>query len=243
MKTFRVALVLVAATATLWAGKNKESGAKVVDSGTFRILLNDKQIGTETFSIQQQGDHSITSSQIKVTADAKAEQSSVLEMTSSGELVRYAWKETSPDKAETSVDVVQGAVLQHLTLPQNKKPLDVPYMIPPTTMVLDDNFFSHRQLLIWRYLAESCKTVDGKASCAMKPLKLGILVPAQHTPAVITVDFVGNEKITINGKERDLLRFKLMADDVEWAVWADGADSYKVQRIVVPSMKTEVVRD
>ena len=61
--------------------------------------------------------------------------------------------------------------------------------------------------------------------------------------AVISIEFVGSEKMTVKGVERQLVHLKIMSDDVEWAIWADPGDAYKVVRIYLPSNKTEVLRD
>lgn len=245
MKTSQIALIVLASVAVAFAAPKSKSGDdKVVDSGSYSILVDGKRVGTETFKITQHGSNSVTNSLIKISSgDTKAEQSSVLEMTSAGELVRYAWKEISPARAEATVEVTQTAVMQHDVLPNDKKPADIPYMISPFNQVLDDNFFAHRQLLIWRYIAEACKTTAEKGGCALKPTKLGVLIPAKHTPAVVSLEFAASEKLAVKGVERDLLRLKLMVDDVEWSIWVDPADAYKIVRIVVASSKTEVLRD
>jgi hypothetical protein len=187
------------------------------------------------------GATNVTTSQIKIGEANKAEQSSVLTMNSAGELVRYSWKELSPGKATTTVEVTEKAVMQHIVMPTEKKPVDIPYMTPASTMVLDDNVFAHRQLLVWRFLRSSCGKTDGKQSCA--PLKLGVLVPAQHVVAVVGVDYVGSEKLQYKGAERAVDHLKLTSDDLEWNIWVDPADSYKILRINIPVNKTEVLRD
>ncbi|MBI2678420.1 MAG: hypothetical protein HYX28_06535 [Candidatus Koribacter versatilis] len=246
MKSLRVGLVVLSAflfaSFVAMGAASKQPAGKVVDSGTFEIVVDGKRVGTETFTIHDQGVNNVTTSQIKIAAGtAKAEQSSVLEMTNAGGLVRYSWKETSPSKSQSNIEVTQNAVVQHILLPENKKPLDVPYMVSPSTMILDDNAFVHRQLLVWRYLRGSCGMKDGKQTC--DTVKLGVLVPAQHVMAIISVEYVGNEKLAIKGVERDLAHIRIMSDDVEWDLWADPADAYKVVRIYIPSNKTEVLRN
>ncbi|MDP9269192.1 MAG: hypothetical protein M3P27_12825 [Acidobacteriota bacterium] len=249
LKISRVSLVVLATSllqavllpALLAAAPPKEAG-KIVDAGTFSILVDGKRVGVETFKIQDLGATNATSSQIKITGGSnKAEQSSVLTMNSAGELVRYVWKELSPGKAETTVEVTEKAVMQHITMANVKKPVDIPYMTSASTMVLDDNVFAHRQLLVWRFLRSSCGQKDGKQSCT--PGKLGVLVPAQHVVAVVSVDFAGSEKLQYKGAERDVAHLKLTSDDLEWNIWVDPADSYKILRITIPANKTEVLRD
>jgi hypothetical protein len=241
VKTFRVSVVLLAAVASLFAySKNKQKEVpKVIDKGTFQILVDGKEVGTESFTIEQRGSDNVTSSQIKVSGPTKAEQSSTLEMTSDGQLVHYGWKELAPERAETSIDVVQGSVIQRTTFAEQKKPLDIPYMVSPSTTVLDDNFFSHRQLLVWRFLG-SCTVEGAQRKC--QAAKFRVLIPAQHITAVADLEMVGPEKQTIQGVEKDVVHIKLMAGDLEWAIYADPADSFKIVRISIPANKTEVLR-
>src|SRR4051812_43314248 len=138
-------------TAARAAAPPKDAG-KTVDAGSYSIMVDGKRIGAETFKIQDMGSTNVTTSHIKITEGNKAEQASTLTMNPAGELVSYAWKELSPGKSETSVAVTEKAVMQRVVMPTEKKPVEIPYMTPATTMVLDDNAFAHRQLLVWRFL-------------------------------------------------------------------------------------------
>jgi hypothetical protein len=219
--------------------REKES-SRVIDAGTFNVMVNGKKVGNETFKIEQRGNNSFTTSQVKVTEGDKAEQTAELEMTSAGELVHYAWREVSPGKAQSTVDVTSGSLLQRIVMNNGKKPVELPHMAPATTFILDDNFFTHRELLTWRYIA-SCTVSGDTRSCP--PMKLGVLIPAQHIMAVVNLEMIGSEKIMVNGAERDLTHIKLTTDDVEWGIWVDPADSFKIIRITIPANKTEVVRE
>jgi hypothetical protein len=242
VKSIRIVLVVLSSLSFLLALPAKDTAkGKVVDSGTFEIVVDGKRVGTETFNIQDRGATNVTTSQIKVIEGTKAEQASVLEMSSAGDVVHYAWREISPGKAQTSLDVTPTAVVQHITMSEKDKQVDLPYMTAASTMVLDDNFFIHRQLLVWRYLRGNCTAKDGKQACT--PVKMGVLVPAQHIMAVISLEPLGMEKMTIKGVERELLHLKLMSDDVEWGIWADPADGFKILRFYLPSSKTEVLRN
>jgi len=239
VKRSLAALALLVSLAVLAVAAAKESGT-TVDSGSFEVLVDGKRIGTEHFKIQQSAAGSVTTSTIKVVTGTKAEQSSTLQLSATGDLVHYAWKELSPGKAQTTVEVTGGTLLQRVTVTAGKRADEVPYMTPPSTAILDDNFFTHRQLIVWRYLRASCGTKDGKLVCT--PSKLGIIVPAQHIKAIVGLELVGQEKLSWKGAERDVLHLKLTADEIAWDIWVDPADSYKVLRILIPANKTEVLR-
>jgi hypothetical protein len=57
------------------------------------------------------------------------------------------------------------------------------------------------------------------------------------------MELVGKEKVTVRGAERELLRLNLTGDNVEWALWVDDHDQFKLIRVAIPADDTEVVRD
>ena len=76
--------------------KPKPAASQTVDSGSFGVFIKGQRVATETFNIQQQNGNSIIKSQLKETAGADpASQKSDLEITSSGELLRYEWSQSS----------------------------------------------------------------------------------------------------------------------------------------------------
>lgn len=249
MKKFAaVMLVAVMAAATASASnkasaKKKEVPATVVDAGTFDVLVNGKHVASETFKIQQQGDVNVTTSEVKALDGSNTTLNSTLEMTSAGELKRYHWKEVSPSAAESTIEVNEGLLVQHVHVPGTSKPITIPYLLPASTAVLDDYFFSQRELLIWRYLAGGCKRVaDGTMECPNMS-QLGIIIPRQQAPSTVKVRMLGTEKVTIKGVERELQKFTISAEDSEWSVWADPKDSFKVLRMHIPVQNTEIVRN
>ena len=80
-------LLLIAGAAPAAA---KEPAGQMVDSGSFGVFMNGKRVATETFSIQQSGGGSTTNAQVKEEGGSGASQSSELQVTSAGAVVRYA---------------------------------------------------------------------------------------------------------------------------------------------------------
>jgi hypothetical protein len=130
-------------------------------------------------------------------------------------------------------------ILTQLITVGSDKPVSHPYILPPSTIVLDDYFFVHRELLAWRYLGSGC--IPGERQCALPKAQMGILVPRQQTPAVVTMEYKGREKVTVHGVEQELSCFLLKNEDQEWQLWLN--DQYKLIRILIASENTEVVRD
>ena len=91
-----VALGVIAGRAAS-AEKTKEAPGASVDSGTFGVFINGKRIGTETFSITQAPSGNVITSQFRTDPGVdKAEQSSELHISPTGELRKYEWKEIRP---------------------------------------------------------------------------------------------------------------------------------------------------
>ena len=235
-------VVLTAATLVASDQKDKKGGnSKSWDSGSFGIFLNGKRIGTEKFSIEQRSaELSVANSEISVEDNgSKMVQTAEMQMTPKGELVSYAWKGISPQKEQETVETKDQLLVEHV-IPADQKKMDVPFILPSSTVILDDNFFSHRELLVWRYLATGCivKPNEGRM-CA--PSHFGILVPRQHISANLVMELTGREKITVKGQEQELNKFKIDSDGVIWNLWVN--DDFKVMKITIPAGNVEVVRD
>jgi hypothetical protein len=96
-------------------------------------------------------------------------------------------------------------------------------------------------VLAWRYLASSCTTEKGQMRCTAA--QFGAIVPQDRTSTRLTVQPVGEEKVTIRGVERQLLRLNLKSEDDEWGLWLDPQDQYKLVRVTKTGENSEVVRD
>ena len=235
-----VSLLLLAISA---GGTARQSG-KPVDSGSFGIYINGQRVATERFSIQQTATGSTVDSELQEEgASQKAAQNSKMQLTAQGELVRYEWHEVTPEKLDLELLPNDQFLIERVTMKPGDKPQEQPFLLPSSTIILDNNFFVHRELLAWRYLAQSCKQVSGKFQCLSGPTTFGVVVPQGRASTRVTVEPVGREKIQISGKERDLARFNLKIEDNSWSMWLDDQDHFKVVKIAIANEKTEVVRD
>jgi len=222
--------------------KSKPASAPAVDSGSFGVFIKGQRVVTETFSIHQQNGTSIIKSQLKQTAGADATtQKSDLEIISSGELLRYEWSQDSG--GSLSVLPNNDFLIEKITSPGSAKPAEQPFLMPSSTMILDNNFFIHREVLIWRYLAADCKSEAGNWKCQQDPAEFGVLVPQDRNSLRIRLELVGKEKVTVRGAERELLRLNLTGENFAWGLWVDPQDQFKLIRVAIPADDTEVVRD
>lgn len=239
-----LAVVLITSLAA-WAGadkKEKAAAAETVDSGSFGIFIKGQRVATETFTVQQQNSANSIKSQLKQTVGAApASQKSDLEITSAGELVRYDWSESSG--GSLSVMPNNEFLLEKILASPAGKAAEKPFLMPNTSVILDNNFFVHREVLVWRYLAASCKPEGGTLKCQQGNAPFGVLVPQDQNSLSVRMELVGKEKVTIRGSERELLRLNLSGENFAWALWVDEQDRFKLMRVAIPADNTEVVRD
>jgi hypothetical protein len=219
----------------------KPSGAQQVDAGSFGVFVKGRRVVTETFSVQQENGISQVRSRLQETgASASAGQKSYLEMTASGELVRYEWSDGTGSLVVTPNNEF---LLEKITTASSSKPAEQPFLMPSTSAILDNNFFIQRQVLAWRYLATNCQTQSGTLKCQQGPLEFGVLVPQDRTSMRVRLELVGREKVTIRETERELLRLNLKGESFSWALWVDDKDQFKLMRVLIADDNTEVVRD
>ena len=248
MKWFRARVVLLLALilsvgSTIASAKEKEPQGGQVDSGSFGVFMKGRRVGTETFSIAQNGNGSVIRSEFKAEGSAgEAVQSSEMQLTPGGEIRRYEWKETSPEKGESTILPNDDFLTQKWTSGPQAKPQEQPYLLPASTSILDDYFFIHREVLAWKYLASICSQKDGQMACMGKQrAKFGTLNPHQHSSEPASMEYLGREKIPIHGVDQELNKLELKGEAGTWNLWLD--DHFKLLRILISSEDTEVVRD
>ena len=245
MKYFRCscALMLALLLSGIALAKEKGGPGQKVDSGSFGVFMNGRRVGTETFSITQNPNGSVIQSEFKAEGSAgQAVQNSELQLTGTGEIRRYEWKELSPGKAQSVVIPNDQLLTQKWSAGPQEKEQEQPYLLPTATSILDDYFFVHREVLAWKYLASTCRTEKGQVQCPLKQrAQFGTMNPRQHSSAPASMEFMGREKLTVGNVEKELSKLELKSEAGSWLIWFD--DQFKVLRISIPSEKTEVVRD
>lgn len=239
-----MAAVLACALAA-YAGDKKDNpksgGSQTVDSGSFGVFVKGQRVVTETFTVQQENGISIVKSRLKESGNsAGAAQQSDLEMTGSGEIVRYDWSDGSGSLVVTPKDEF---LLEKITTASSSKPAEQPFLMPNTSAILDNNFFIHREVLAWRYLANNCQSAGGNLKCQQGALEFGVLVPQDRTSMRVRIELAGREKVTIQGTERELLRLNLKGEAFSWTLWVDEKDQFKLMRVEIPDDNTIVLRD
>jgi hypothetical protein len=221
--------------------KEKESSAKLVDSGSFGVYNSKHRVATETFSIKQSSDGSVISSEFKSEqGELKADQSSELDLTASGEIRQYTWKELAPEKIDATVESNDTFLIEHFgTGPSDRH--DQNFLLPASTTILDDYFFIQREVLAWKYLATTCPH-DKDVRCPLnQKTQFGTLNPHARSSMAVTIEYAGRDKVIIRGTQRDLIHFVLRTEVGDWAFWLD--DQLKLVRLLAEGEGTEVIRD
>jgi hypothetical protein len=237
-------VAVLACTVALCAGdkkdKPKPAAMQMVDSGAFGVFVKGQRVVTETFSVQQENGISLIKSHLQETGgSAPAGQKSELQMTSSGDLIRYEWSDGNGSLVVTPNNEF---LLERITIGASSKPAEQPFLMPSTSAILDNNFFIHREVLVWRYLSGDCHQENGNLQCK-SPGEFGALVPQDRTSMPVHVELVGREKVRVGGTERELLRLNLKGEAFSWALWVDEKDQFKLMRVLIADDNTEVVRD
>ena len=222
--------------------KEKDDPPKLVDSGSFGVFNGSHRVATETFSIKQDADGSIVSSEFKSEqGEQKAVQSSELDLTGSVNLRHYEWKEIIPDKMVATVEPNDTFLIEHFSTGPDGKLHDQNFLLPASTSILDDYFFIQREILAWKFLATVCKQEKLGVGCPPnQKAQFGTLNPHARSSMLVSIEFTGKDKVTVRGAERDLSRFMLRSETGDWAMWLD--DSFKIVRLLGDN-GIEVVRD
>ena len=231
-----------ASAAPLPKEKEKEHEGKQVDSGSFGVYQNGHRVGTETFSIYQTASGSVIQSEFKTeNAPTQAVQTSELRLTVNGDVRRYEWKELSPEKA-MSVVVPNQDFLNQTWSNADEKEHQQPYLLPASTSILDDYFFVHREVLVWKFLAAACKQDKGQVQCPPRQrAQFGTLNPREHSSAPLMAESLGREKVNLKGGPQELNKLELKNDAGTWQLWLD--EQWKVMRISIAAENTVVDRD
>jgi hypothetical protein len=222
--------------------KPKPQGTQDIDSGSFGVFIKGQRVATETFSVEQRSGTSIIKSTLKeIGPPDPVSQKSDLEISGSGELLRYEWNQSNG--GSLTVLPNNDFLLEKISTATSTKPAEQSFLLGSTTNILDNNFFVHREVLAWHFLVAACKPEGGGWKCQQGPAEFGALVPQDRVSMPVRMEVIGKEKVTIRGAEHNLLRLNLSGEAFEWSLWVDDQDHFKLMRVTIPADNTEVIRD
>jgi hypothetical protein len=242
-RTLIVASLFVLTAAAL-AGSSKSAASKpatVVDQGSFGIFQSGRRVATETFTIRQYSDSSVTSSEFRAEASqsgGKIEQTSELKLLPDGSLSHYEWQQTAPLRGSATVEPSEQVLTLHIVA--DGKATDQPFFLTPAAFILDDYFFSTREVLLWRYMASACTPRPSGEGCDLVRTRFPVLIPRRHVSSQVFVEFKGYDDTPLNGHPQHLRHFILQSDGPDWHLWLDS--NLKLLRISIPETSTEILR-
>lgn len=240
----KVALLLAATLPLAAADKHEPpTPATIADQGTFDIAVNGKRLATETFKIEQRNGTNVVSSKLDFDAGStSASQDAEMDLGSHGELKRYSWKEVKPSQASIVVEPQdENFLIEHITTDGSPTVKDVQHPLSPGTVILDDNFFSHIEVLAWRYLAMGCNSNSGHLDCHLQPQRFPVMVPHQGESMIVEMKYQGLQKFHSKSGDQQVAVFKISSDDGELTFWLNHDN--KLTRIFIPDTATEVTRE
>jgi hypothetical protein len=213
----------------------------IVDQGSFSIFQNGQQIATEKFIVQQYADKSVTSSELLMDAgqpSSNLDQSGELILLPNGSVSRYESKQLSPPYNSAIIEPNNEFLVMHVVT--DGKASEQPFFLTPQAFILDDYFFSTREVLLWRYLASFCKPRAGGEGCDLVRGRFPIIIPRRRTSSEVFIEFKGYDDLPLNGRPQHLRHFIMQTDGADWHLWMD--QNYKLLRISIPDSNTEILR-
>jgi hypothetical protein len=240
-QTLIAACCLLLSGSLVAGGKLANKTSTVVDEGTYAIFQNGVRVGTEDFTIRQFADSNTTFSKLhSESGNSKFEQTSELTLLPNGGFSHYEWKQLTPTHSSAEIENGDHVLVMHAIGENGQALKDQTFFLSQETFILDDYFFSTREVLLWRYLA-TCKPHATGQDCDLVRQRFPVLIPRQRTSAQIYVEFKGYDNTPLNGRPQHLRHFVIQSEgNPDWHLWLN--DAHKLLRISIPEANTEVLR-
>jgi hypothetical protein len=242
-RVFAFGILFLLATSYFIFAKDKEKqfSGQMVDSGSFGIFQNGRRVASELFSISTSNGVSTVTSQIQQADTQQTDQTSEMQIASDGSLISYEWRQMQEPNAELTLLPKNEFLTEQLKQSAASKPIEHPFLMPKTSIVLDDNFTVQREVFAWRFLASACQQEKTDFKCAAT--SFGTIDPQESVSIAVTAQPGGVDQIVVKGVKRQLWRVNLKSDSEGWSLWLDPADHYKLIRLARSGVDMEVVRD
>lgn len=197
------------------------------DKGTFRILLDGAEIGTEQFETAPSGNVWTVRSETvaRVPGGGETRSSGELRVSADGTPLGYKWSAQAEKKTSGSVEFEQGAAKTSIDVGA-KEPYLQDFVFPsPRVAVLDNNLHHQYALLavLYNWNLKGQQTFP-------------VLIPQDMTPGSVSVESLGAR--TIEAAQFEALRVNTA--DAEIIVYFDARR--RLMRLEVPAASVAVVR-
>ena len=216
-----------------WVFTALAAAASPSDSGTFRILVAGREIGTERFRILSSGNNIIAKADIEFQTQQAGK---LLELQSFPELLldsrlrplSYTWAQEGIQSSKLHIDFTTTPVkAQYHTVNGKNDARD--FALPADVVVLDDNVLDQYEILVDIY----DRTSGG-------PQTFNAFIPQEALPGQVHVVARGNEQVRIGGESESLRHFVVTTDLARIDLWADPRGH--LESVSVPAMRFNAVR-
>ena len=195
------------------------------DKGTFRMLQQGKELGTEQFEISRAANGWIFRGDASIHAQGgDAHSSGQLRLTADGTPIHYDWTVQASKKASGSVDFMGSTAKTTITIEGKDLHQDFTFASPKVA-VLDNNLYDQWAVFaqIYDWNAKGTQTIP-------------VFIPQDATPGSATVESTGPQQV--EGASLEGLRFR--TTDLEVNLYFDG--QHRLMRLEVPAAKVTIVR-
>ncbi|HUZ45926.1 MAG TPA: hypothetical protein VMW54_04750 [Terriglobia bacterium] len=226
-------IVIFAWVSTTLAAAAGTAASGLSDSGTFRISVAGKEIGTERFRILPSGNNIIAKADIEFQTQKAGK---LLELQSFPELLldsrlrplSYTWAQKGAQNSKLRIDFTTAPVkAQYHTV--NGKNDERDFALPADVVVLDDNALDQYEILVALY----DKTSGGQQT-------FNAFIPQEALPGQVQVVATGNEQVRIGGESESLRHFVVATDLARIDLWTDPQGH--LERVSVPAMRFNAIR-
>jgi len=236
-KLWIAVLILVGCECNLAAQQDPgQQGAAPVldDQGTYSLLFEGHQIGTERFKIHASADKIEAEAEIEIKTDQTGQpvalkSSPRLILDRQWEPQTYLVNQKGTPEFHLEVDFHKSPAQSRLRLANDKVDDERDFALPKDVLIVDDNVVHHYQLLVDRF--------------ALKPDKqqtFNAYIPQEATPGVLNIQDMGSEEVNFAGRHEKLRHLLVSTDIAKIDLWVDGQQH--LQRIFIPSVQLEAVR-
>ena len=198
-----------------------------LDEGTFRILVNDREVGTETFSLRQNGtgNDAVVIAQGRVVLDSNETTANVQLAGTGLRLVAYDVELSGADARRIRASV-SGSRASARTLSAAGETMKE-YLVSDGAVLLDDGVAHHYYMI--------AKRVDAGAT------RTPILIPRESRQVQATITSAGTESVSIGGTNVSARRIVVQPEGGDArTVWVDTES--RVLRVEIPARGYVAVR-
>ncbi len=203
------------------------------DQGTLVISIAGKDVGTEKFQIRprRHGIEAAGEVDIRVQQAGRA-----VEFRTVSDLVlnatlwprTYTWEQIAPRPSGLKINFLASPVTARYRILNGKTDLRK-FVLPKNVVVLDDNVFSHYEILVWRYLRAQGRRQSFAA-----------FIPQEALPGRVSVREAPNQKITVAGGKLNARHLIVTTDLARLDLWTNSAGD--LERVSIPTAQLMAVR-